>query len=197
MSYCDGLISAGLPKGDCVQTPAKGYEREAILINRADLDFLNVTFSETRPNVVTQFGLLAGKVGYEIHQLGKQPFAGSTSALTAGTYYNGVTKNFVIAVLNNDRDIQGGLADPLLNGEFIAVVERKDKGADNASAFEIIGYHNGLQISAYDADPYGDVYGGGLYTLTEENAPVTRLYLGETYEAGKALFDSLKTAAAE
>ena len=71
----------------------------------------------------------------------------------------------------------------------------KDKGKDNASAFEILGYHNGLQISAYEADPYGDVYGGGLYTLTEENAPVTRMYLGETYEAGKALFESLKVAA--
>lgn len=192
MSYCDGIITQGLPKGDCVQTPAKGYERVAVLINREDVDFSNVTMSETHPNVVTALGLADGKKGFEIHQLGKQPFAGSTSTLSAGTYYNGVNKNFVIAVLNNDRDVQSGLADPLLNGEYIAIVERKDKGKDNASAFEIIGYHNGLQLSAYEADPYGDVYGGGLYTLTEENAPVTRMYLGETYEAGKALFDSLK-----
>ena len=195
MGYCDGLISAGLPKGDCLQTPAKGYEREALIINRADLDFANVVISETHPNVATTFGLKAGKKAYEVHQLGKQPFSGSTTSLTAGTYYNGVNKNFVVAVLNNDRDTQANFGDPLLNGEFVAIVERKDKGKDNASAFEIIGYHNGLQISAYEADPYGDVYGGGLYTLIEENAPVTRMYLGETYEAGKALFESLKTAA--
>lgn len=195
MSYCDGLISAGLPKGDCLQTPAKGYEREALILNRADVDFNNVVTSESHQNVLTQFGLKAGKKAYEVHQLGKQPYAGSTSSLTAGTYYNGVNKNFVIAVLNNDRDIQANLADPLLNGEFIAIVERKDKGKDKASAFEIIGFHNGCQLSAYEADPYGDVYGGGLYTLTEENAPVTRMYLGETYEAGKALFESLKQAA--
>lgn len=192
MSYCDGIISQGLPKGDCVQTPAKGYERVAVLINRADVDFTNVAMAEGHPNVITSLGLLEGKKGFEVHQLGKQPFAGSTSSLSAGTYYNGVNKNFVIAVLNNDREVQSGLGDPLLNGEYIAVVERKDKGKDNASAFEVLGFHNGLQISAYEADPYGDVYGGGLYTLTEENAPVSRMYLGETYEAGKALFESFK-----
>jgi len=194
MSYCDGIITQGLPKGNCVQTPARGYERVAVLLNRADVDFSNVTISATKPNVITALGLADGKKGFEVHQLGKQPFAGSTASLSAGTYYNGVNKNLVIAVLNNDRDVQGGLADPLLNGEYIAVLERKDKGKDNSSAFEVIGFHNGLQLSAYEADPYGDVYGGGLYTLTEENAPVTRMYLGETYEAGKALFDSLKTA---
>lgn len=192
MSYCDGIISQGLPKGDCVQTPAKGYERVAVLINRADVDFTNVAMAEGHPNVITSLGLREGKKGFEVHQLGKQPFAGSTSSLSAGTYYNGVNKNFVIAVLNNDREVQSGLGDPLLNGEYIAVVERKDKGKDNASAFEVLGFHNGLQISAYEADPYGDVYGGGLYTLTEENAPVSRVYLGETYEAGKALFESFK-----
>ena len=192
MSYCDGIITQGLPKGDCVQTPAKGYERVAVLINRADVDFTNVAMAEGHPNVITSLGLIEGKKGFEVHQLGKQPFAGSTSSLSAGTYYNGVNKNFVIAVLNNDREVQSGLGDPLLNGEYIAVVERKDKGKDNASAFEVLGFHNGLQISAYEADPYGDVYGGGLYTLTEENAPVSRVYLGETYEAGKALFESLK-----
>lgn len=192
MSYCDGIITQGLPKGGCVQTPAKGYESVAILINRSDVDFGNVTLSESHPNVVTSLGLAEGKKGFEVHQLGVQPFAGSTQSLSAGPYYNGVNKNLAIAVINNDREVQNGFADPLLNGQYIAIVERKDKGKDNASAFEILGYHNGLHLTAYDADPYGDVYGGGLYTLTEENAPVTRMYLGETYEAGKALFDSLK-----
>lgn len=192
MSYCDGLITQGLPKGTCVQTPAKGYERVAVLLNRADVDFGNVEISSTHSNVITALGMLSTKKGFEVHQLGAQPFSGSSQSLSTGTYYNGVTKNLVIAILNNDRDVQGGFADPLLNGEYIAIVERKDKGKDNASAFEVLGYHNGLHLTALDADPYGDVYGGGLYTLTEENAPVTRMYLGETYEAGKALFDSLK-----
>lgn len=196
-SICNGIIKAGIPKGDCANLPAKGYERVAILINREDIDFSNVTLSETRRNVVTALGLKTGKIGYEVHQMGANPFSGSNKSLEDNAYYKAVTKNLVIAVINNDRDVFGDFVDPLLNGEFVAVVERKDKGKDQASAFEILGYHNGLTITALDEDAYGDYYGGGLYTLTETAAPVSRMYLGETYAAGKALFDSLLEVAAD
>ena len=194
MSLCNGIIKAGISKGDCANLPAKGYERVAVLINREDIDFNNVTVSEERNNVLTSLGLLPGKKGYEVHQMGSTPFTGTNAALEANTYYRSVTKNLVIAVINNDRDTYGQFVDPLLNGEFVAIVERKDKGKDNASAFEVLGYHNGLTLSALAEDAYGDNYGGGLYTLTETAAPVSRMYLGESYEAGKAIFDSLLEA---
>lgn len=194
-SICNGIIKAGIPKGDCANLPAKGYERLAILINREDIDFTNVAMSETRGNVVISLGLKTGKVGYEVHQMGGTPFTGSNAALEDNNYYKAVTKNVVIAVINNDRDVYGQFVDPLLNGEFVVVLERKDKGKDQASAFEIVGFHNGLTLTALAEDAYGDNFGGGLYTLTETAAPVSRLYLGESYEAGKALFDSLLTQA--
>lgn len=195
-SICNGIIRKGIPKGDCNNLPAKGYERLAVLINREDIDFTNTALSETHQNVLTSLGLKAGKVGYEIHQMGGTPFSGSNAALEDNTYYRSVTKNLVIAVINNDRDVYGQFVDPLINGEFLAIVERKDKGKDQASAFEVLGYHNGLTLTALAEDAYGDSYGGGLYTLTETAAPVSRMYLGETYEAGKALFDSLLESAA-
>lgn len=195
MSICNGIIKQGIPKGDCANLPAKGYERVAVLINREDIDFNNVTLAEGKKNVLASLGLLAGKVGYEIHQMGSEPFTGTNAALEANSYYKSVTKNLVIAVINNDRDTYGNFVDPLLNGEFVAVVERKDKGKDHASAFEVLGYHNGLTLTALDENAYGDYYGGGLYTLTETAAPISRMYLGETYEAGKAIFDSLLEAA--
>ena len=194
MSLCNGIIKAGIPKGYCANLPAKGYERVAVLINREDIDFNNVTVSEERNNVLTSLGLFAGKKGYEVHQMGSTPFTGTNAALEANAYYRSVTKNLVIAVINNDRDTYGNFVDPLLNGEFVAIVERKDKGKDNASAFEVLGYHNGLTLSALAEDAYGDNYGGGLYTLTETAAPVSRMYLGESYDAGKAIFDSLLEA---
>ena len=195
MSICNGIIKQGIPKGDCANLPAKGYERVAVLINREDIDFNNVTLAEGKKNVLTSLGLLAGKVGYEIHQMGSEPFTGTNAALETNNYYKSVTKNLVIAVISNDRDTYGNFVDPLLNGEFVAVVERKDKGKDHASAFEVLGYHNGLTLTALDENAYGDYYGGGLYTLTETAAPISRMYLGETYEAGKAIFDSLLEAA--
>lgn len=188
---CNSVITKGIPKGECANLPAKGYERLAILINREDVDFSNVTVSADRKNVLTALGLKAGKVGYEVYQQGSSPLTGSNASLEDNDFFKSITKNLVIAVINNDRDVSGQFVDPLINGEFIAVVERKDKGKDMASAFEVLGYHNGLTLTALDEDAYGDYYGGGLYTLTETAAPVSRMYLGESYEAGKAIFDSL------
>lgn len=191
MSICNGIIKQGIPKAECVNLPSKGYERVAVLINREDIDFTNVTISEERANVITALGLKDGATGYEVHQMGAEPFTGTNAALEDNVYFRSITKNLVIAVINNDRDVSGKFVDPLINGEFVAVVERKDKGKDMASAFEVLGYHNGLTLSALDENAYGDYYGGGLYTLTETAAPVSRMYLGESYEAGKTLFDSL------
>lgn len=190
-NICNGIIKQGLPAVDCANLPAKGYERKAILINREDIDFAEATLSETMPNVITALGLKTDKNGFEVYQMGNAPFTGTNNALEDGTYFKSVTKTLVIAVLSNDRDTQGGFVDPLINGEFVAVLERKDKGANKNSAFEVIGFHNGLTLTALAEDAYGDNFNGGLYTLTETGAPVTRMYLGETYEAGKALFDSL------
>ena len=194
-SICNGIIKHGIPQGDCNNLPAKGYERLAILVNREDIDFANAELSETHQNVIVSLGLKAGKTGFEVHQMGSTPFSGSNSALEDNTYYRSVTKNVVIAVLNNDREVYGQFVDPLINGEFVMVLERKDKGKDKASVFEVVGYHNGLTLTALAEDAYGDSYSGGLYTLTETAAPISRMYLGETYEAGKALFDSLIGAA--
>lgn len=195
MDSCNSIIKQGLPKMGCDSRPVKGYERRAVLINREDVDFKNVSMAEDRSNVITSLGLKAGKTGYEVHQMGSQPYNGSNLALETNDFYKAVTKTLVIAVLENDRDTFGGFVDPLLNGEFVAVVEHKGKGKDNASAFEVLGFHNGLTLTALDANVYGDQYGGGLFTLTETSAPVTRMYLGDTYEAGQALFESLLEAA--
>lgn len=193
-NICNGLLKQGLPQVDCASLPTKGYERMAVLINREDLDFSEATVSASKSNVITSLGLKSGKKGFAVYQMGGSPFTGTNAALEDGTYFKSVTKNLVIAVLNNDRDVQGGFVDPLINGEFVAVLERKDKGPDKGSAFEVLGFHNGLTLTALAEDAYGDNFNGGLYTLTETGAPVSRMYLGETYQAGKTLFDSLFTA---
>lgn len=191
MSYCDGIISKGIAAVSCDTPPVKGFERRAIIINRADIDFSGVTFSEGAKNVITALPLKSSKKGYAIEQNGAQPYSGSTASAEIGTYRNGVNKLVQFAILNNDAELAENVEDGLLNGEFVVILEYKDKGAQNKSAFEVRGFHNGLTVTSFEKDPYGDAFAGAIVTLTESNAPMTALYLGESYTAGKAIVDGL------
>lgn len=195
MSYCDGLITKGLAKAACDSQPKKGWEHEALLINREDIDWNSVAYDATKKNVITALPLKTGKKAFTVYQAGSTPFTGSTASGATGTYLNTVTKNLVVAILNNDQSISEEFIDPALNGDFVAIVECKDKGADNASAYKVLGMHNGLKMSAFEADPYGDAFNGGILTLTETEAPIVNVYLGASYQAGKTLYDGLKTEA--
>lgn len=194
MAACDALISMGLTS-DCTSAPARGLEPALLLINRADIDFSEVEYSSTHKNTLTALTLKSGKKGYLLEIPGATPMTGSTDEAEVGTYATTINKGIVIPVLRNDRDLAEKLGDPMLNGEFVAIREFKDKGTGNNSAFEVIGLQTGAKLSAYSSDPYGDTFGGGLYTLTETGATRTRIYLGESYTAGKALWDSLLEAA--
>lgn len=195
MSYCDGIISKAIEDISCASPAVKGFERKGIIINREDIDFAEVEFDTTKKNVLTALPLKSGKKGYLIEQKGATPFSGTNSSANVGTYGTGINNNVAIAILNNDAEVSGEVIDSMLNGEYVVVLEMKDKGAGRNSAFRVYGFHNGLALSAYEHDPYGDTYAGGLVTLTENDAPMSALYLGASYTAGKALYDSLLVAA--
>ena len=195
MSYCDGIISKAISDFGCGTPAAKGIERVGWLINRADIDFASVAFSETSKNVLTAFPLHSGKKAYTVTQKGNTPFTGSKSSAVVGTYGVTTDNNIVLALLNNDKE-SSDIVDSLLQGEFVFIAEYKDKGADRASAFRVIGFYNGLLASACEHDPYGDAYAGAVVTLTESGAPQYALYLGESYTAGKTIIDGLVAPAA-
>lgn len=191
MSYCDALIAKDIKDVTCASPAVKGFERLGVIVNRADIDFASVTFGTTAKNVLTALPLKSGKKGFKIEQSGATPFTGTTSSAEVGTYRTSVNNNVTFVVLNNDAETADKVIDPALGGEFVVVLEMKDKGDSNKSAFRVYGLHNGLALSAYEHDPYGDAFAGGVITLTEQGAPMSAVYLGESYTAGKALFDSL------
>lgn len=195
MSYCDGLISKAISDISCTSPAVKGFERKGIIINREDIDFAEVTFDTTKKNVLTALTLKSGKKGFVIEQKGNTPFTGTNQEANVGTYGTGVNSNVVFAILNNDQEVSEDVIDSMLNGEYVVILEYKDKGANRASAFRVFGFHNGLVLTAYNHDPYGDTYAGALVTLTETDAPMSALYLGASYSAGKTLYDSLLEAA--
>lgn len=183
MSYCDGLIAQGLAV-DCSTVSTAGYERKGVILNRSDI--ASVAFTGNTVAIT----LKDGKKGYVLAQRGSQPFSGSTRELNVGTYGTTFTKNVAFAVLSADPN-DAAFVDTLANGEFVVVLELKDKGDGTKSPFVVFGLHNGLTLTAISHDPYGDAKAGSVVTLTETEAPMSAVYLGATAAAGKTAFDSL------
>lgn len=175
---CVDIISKGYQK-DCAREPKKGFGREAVLLNYEDVDWPNVVVG-TDANIITTLPLKAGgKQGYNVVNF-KDPFNGTAKAFHEGTYINSWDKTFVFVTITRDQKQSLELNDPLANSKFIAIVKNEDGGADGKCTFEIYGYHNGLKLTAADHNPYGDTYGGDLFTAQEQEAGRSAMYLYNT-----------------
>jgi hypothetical protein len=174
---CVDLIQRGYQK-DCAREPKKGLGREAVLINYEDIDWANVVVGADA-NIITTMPLKSGKVGYSIVQF-KDPFNGTAKAFHEGTYINSWDKTFVFATITRDQQQSLKLNDPLANGKYVVIVRNEDGGSDGKATFEIYGYHNGLKLTAADHNPYGDTYGGDLFTSQEQEAGRSAMYLFNT-----------------
>ena len=187
---CEGIITQSLQK-DCVNHP-NGFERIGCIINRGDIDWSLTTLTSGTTNVLGGFALLSGKIGYQVLQYGTKPFNGTKkSGVSKEAAPGKMTKIVQFFVPDRDPLVDEGFIDALLNGEFVMILETKDKneaGGNNA-AFEVFGYHNGLHFTAIEQDNYGDYGSGWLVTMEETEAPASSMYLFKTsYAATKTLF---------
>lgn len=174
---CSDLIAKGYQK-ECARDPKKGFGREAILLNYDDIDWPNVVVGADA-NIITTLPLKSGKVGYSVVNY-KDPFNGTVKAFHEGTYINSWDKTFVFATITRDQQQSLKLNDPLANGKFIVIVHNEDGGSDGKATYEIYGYHNGLKLTAADHNPYGDTFGGDLFTAQEQEAVRSAMYLFNT-----------------
>lgn len=179
---------------DCNNPMTKGVQREAIIINRADID--TITRDEANPAIITALTLKSGKKGYKVIQMGKKPYNGTTAALQASDNGNTINKTVTIRILDAGPEIAQNILNPLLNSDFVMVLRNNYKGADNKAKYELYGLEQGLSVSAYDRDLYSeDAQAGYTIALTEEGAPSVALYLWtESEEATDALVESFVSA---
>lgn len=187
---CEGIITQALEK-DCSNHP-NGFERIGCIMNRGDIDWSLTALASGTTNVLGGFALQSGKVGYQVLQYGTKPFNGTKkSGVSKEAAPGKMTKTVQFFVPDRNPLVDEGFIDALLNGEFVMILETKDKneaGGNNA-AFEVFGYHNGLHFTAIEQDNYGDYGSGWLVTMEETEAPASSMYLFKTsYAATKTLF---------
>lgn len=185
---CEGIITRGLFK-ECSNHP-NGFERVGIIMNRGDIDWNAVTIASGTTNVVGTFALNNGATGFKVLQYGTKPFNGTKkSGVSKEAAPGKMTKTVQFFVPDREPTVDENFIDALLNGEFVMILETKDKGSRNDAAFEFFGFHNGLHFTAIEQDNYGDYGSGWLVTMEETEAPASSMYLFKTsYAATKTLF---------
>lgn len=68
MAVCDDVINYDV-EVDCANLPGAGLEDDAILINRADIDYASCVFDAVQKNIITDLVLKATKRGYKVKQM--------------------------------------------------------------------------------------------------------------------------------
>lgn len=186
---------------DCSNPITAGLERRAVIINRADIDFGNVVYNTSRPNVIEALPLKSGKRGYSIRVDGDTPFTGTAADMEKKTYRNVFTNTFAFTVLGNDPDLTREVIDALSNGDFVVVFENKYKNINKESnkgdsTYQVMGLRQGLNAETIVNNKYDeDTDGGWAITLIEKGVAESALFLYKTdLSTTEALFDSLTEA---
>lgn len=192
-NYCEKYITSDIVP-DCANPLVKGVQREAVIINRADIE--KITRDTSNSAIITALQLKSGKKGYKVIQLGKKPFNGTTTALQASDNGNAVNKVVTIRIVDAGPEISQNILSPLLNSDFVVVLRNNFVGADGKAKYEVLGAEQGLSVTAFDNDKYGEDP-GYIIALTEEAAPTPAIYLwSESEQATDSLVASLTDAAA-
>lgn len=175
---------------DCDNPPVAGLEDEALLINRADIDF---TASKVEKNVISSLVLKTGKKANVVQQR-KDSFTGTAVEQVEGTYSNGTTQTFAFVAFANTADEKVALEN-MLNGSFVAVI--KNKAAADDSRYEVLGWNTGLKTPTLSKD-YVAEESAGVYAVTLASGQEPRLpmsFYAGSLQATDSAFDALKTAA--
>lgn len=180
MATCDFLLASAIA-ADCSNPQVGGLESDAVIINRADVDFDSCVRDSANPSIVSTLALKSGKTGFAVTQMGNTPFTGSNHAFVAGTYRNKFNKVSAFLVPDHSPACSKNIIDQLANGDFVVVVKNKYAGSDSKAKYEILGYEAGLKATEMTRDPYSeDSDGGWLVTLTETGAPTSGVFLYDT-----------------
>jgi len=141
---CEGLITADILY-DCDNSPVGGLETDIILVNVADIDVAATTFDAANSDIVTNFQLLSGKTGFLLQGV-KQINSASSELVKKEFSSDKYTHTFNGVVLNVSAANKQQVNIMSEGAKYVAVIDRKWKGASNAEAFLILGLESGLEL---------------------------------------------------
>lgn len=197
MSICEN-ISADILR-DCTNKPVRGIEQSLVLINVDDLPASGITFDGTNPSsLITALSLASGKTGYKID--GIKNIMNYTNSFENGEDAESGVMHSIAGIRINDPSaaIRAEINKFIGGAKVFAVLERKWKGTNNASAFLFFGLKFGLELTEL-ADASNENDGTTVLTLstpTGDKEPyLPHIYLDTDYDTSKTTFNNKFAAA--
>ncbi|MGV3459913.1 MAG: hypothetical protein ACO1N9_05590 [Flavobacterium sp.] len=191
---CTGNLTANIVF-DCLNAPVAGIEQNIVLINKEDIDISQTTLNATNRLLVTSLALKAGKTGYKL--TGVKQANSKAWELVKKENAPDKFKHTFSGVIFSPSLANKTQADNLSKGaKYIVVVEQTWKGEDNAEAFEILGYHSGLElVTMTNSSKENDNM--IMFELASadgfEESTMPKTLLDEDYVTTKTVFTNLTT----
>lgn len=189
MSNCAPKLTADI-LFNCADKPKKGLDGgRAVIINFADIDRAGSTSNGA---TITALTLVAGASGLSAEWF--KDLASANAAFTPSSEdIDGFLQNFLCRIATMSAGNAERAAE-LSQGRFVVAVETKYKGVDNAEAFKVFGWENGLKLSELTLDTLANS-GSMLYTVSSEEGALEtypfNVLLETDYATTKASFESL------
>ncbi|WP_417867949.1 hypothetical protein [Xanthomarina gelatinilytica] len=139
---------------DCDNLAIAGIEEDILLIPHDQRDTVATTFDPTNPNIMTALVLKAGSTGYLLE--GVKQINGFNSEFVKGDsqtlnkHRHGIRGRILSPSAANRNQY-----DKLAAGKpYVAVVNKKYKGADSEDAFLVLGWESGIYLQTGTESSY-------------------------------------------
>lgn len=185
MALCEFLISADVAL-DCDNPIFAGLEQTGYIINKSDI----ASFTKA-DGIVSALTLAASAKAYHIYQAGKQPFNGTTTDMQEGDIMNTMNKTVAFMVLENSPAVSEDIIKPLINGEFVVIIENKYKDEAKQNAFEVFGLDKGCRASAVSQNKYENMAAWSVTMVESETPNPSTFFYVTSYTATKAALEAL------
>lgn len=142
---CENKLTADIQK-NCDQKAQAGIEVNVVLINFEDVDKATSTIDGSNDLIITDLATFSGTQGYFIEGV-KQTQSAMWELVVKEDSFD-MYKHFFNGVVLTPSAANKKLFEQIASGgRYIAVIEKKWKGENQADAFEVLGWDAGLRIS--------------------------------------------------
>lgn len=188
---CEDTLSADIIK-DCDNLSKAGLEVNVVILNYDDVDKSASTLDATNDLIITNLATASGAEGFTLEGI-KQTNGASFELVKIENSVDAYMHTFSGVILTPSAENKKRIDEMSSGGRYIVVVEKKFKGADQAEAFEVLGWDSGLELATCTWNSKEE-RGAVIFTLAsvegEEEAKMTRNNLETDYATTKTAFDA-------